>query len=306
MDVPRLADARLSFMLASILCFAAAVAPWLSDGGTVDMRLLSLALVGLFVERVAELYSRKPPPEEPAIPAPPEGSALLLSAVEMARRLRSRQLKSVDLVEAAIARVNKFNPKVNAIVRDRFAAARKEAQEADRLLDAAYADSKRKRLLGARENYEGKQCEEEEGGGVWWGLSQAGADTLSDHHTGQKALPPFLGVPMTVKEAFSLTGMPSVAGHIATRELRAARAGEDDVRNVDATVVRRMRAAGFIALGVTNTSELCMWFESDNPVCASFTRIFRHFELRVRHHHRQIKLEIEIGDGDRDRDRDRD
>jgi hypothetical protein len=34
----------------------------------------------------------------------------------------------------------------------------------------------------------------------------------------------------------------------------------------DAVAVARLRAAGFIPLGVTNVSELCMWYESNNRV----------------------------------------
>jgi fatty acid amide hydrolase 2 len=65
------------------------------------------------------------------------------------------------------------------------------------------------------------------------------------------------GVPCTIKEAFALTGMPQSSGMVARKALIA---GED------ATGVARLRAAGAIPLGVTNTSELCMWMESDNKV----------------------------------------
>lgn len=72
-----------------------------------------------------------------------------------------------------------------------------------------------------------------------------------------KALGPLHGVPFTVKEAFALTGMPQCAGLVARRDHRATG---------DATVVDRIRKAGAIPLGVTNTSELCMWMESNNRV----------------------------------------
>lgn len=70
-------------------------------------------------------------------------------------------------------------------------------------------------------------------------------------------LPPLHGVPCTIKESFSLTGMPNSAGLVARRQL---------IATTDATAVARLRAAGAIPLGVTNTSELCMWMESDNKV----------------------------------------
>ena len=68
---------------------------------------------------------------------------------------------------------------------------------------------------------------------------------------------PFHGVPCSIKECFALTGMPNSAGLYSRRERRAEQ---------DATAVARYRAAGAIPLGVTNTSELCMWMESDNRV----------------------------------------
>jgi len=68
-------------------------------------------------------------------------------------------------------------------------------------------------------------------------------------------IPPLLGVPCSIKEAFALEGMPNTAG-LASRLGRRA--------SEDATAVERLRAAGAIPLGVTNVSELCMWMETDN------------------------------------------
>jgi len=68
-------------------------------------------------------------------------------------------------------------------------------------------------------------------------------------------LPPFHGVPCTIKECFALTGMPHTAGLVARKHVRATS---------DATAVARVRSAGVIPLGVTNTSELCMWMETNN------------------------------------------
>lgn len=70
-------------------------------------------------------------------------------------------------------------------------------------------------------------------------------------------LPPFLGVPCTIKECFALTGMPQTSGLVARRGVIAAQ---------DATAVARIRQAGSIPLGVTNVSELCMWMETNNRV----------------------------------------
>jgi fatty acid amide hydrolase 2 len=70
-------------------------------------------------------------------------------------------------------------------------------------------------------------------------------------------LPPFHGVPCTIKECFALTGMPQSAGLVSRRAY---------VSRSDATTVARLRRAGAIPLGVTNTSEACMWMESNNYV----------------------------------------
>jgi fatty acid amide hydrolase 2 len=74
---------------------------------------------------------------------------------------------------------------------------------------------------------------------------------------GERDLPPFHGVPCTIKECFALTGMPNTAGLVAYR---------GPLADHDAVAVARLRAAGAIPLGVTNTSELCMWMESNNRV----------------------------------------
>ena len=74
---------------------------------------------------------------------------------------------------------------------------------------------------------------------------------------GAKPLPPFYGVPCTVKENFAVAGMPHTSGLVSRRGAPAT---------CDATAVARLRAAGFIVLGVTNLSELCMWYETNNKV----------------------------------------
>ena len=68
-------------------------------------------------------------------------------------------------------------------------------------------------------------------------------------------LPPLLGVPCTVKESIAVAGLPNSAGVVARRDV---------VATDSAPVVRRVRAAGAIVLGVTNTSELCLWVEAEN------------------------------------------
>jgi fatty acid amide hydrolase 2 len=73
--------------------------------------------------------------------------------------------------------------------------------------------------------------------------------------SGVGVLPPLFGVPCSIKECFALAGMPQSAGAVSRRSFRAS---------TDAPAVARLRAAGAIPIGVTNTSELCMWMESNN------------------------------------------
>ena len=137
---------------------------------------------------------------------------LTLSGVELARRIRAREVSSRAVVEAHIARIEAVNPILNAVVARRYDRARAEADAADATIAAA-------------------------GPGA--------------------TLPPYLGVPCTIKECFALDGMPQSSGLVARKDV---------IARDDATTVARMRAAGAIPLGVTNVSELCMWYESNNRV----------------------------------------
>ncbi len=68
---------------------------------------------------------------------------------------------------------------------------------------------------------------------------------------------PLAGVPFTTKEMASVEGMPVTAGSLGRR---------DAISHRDSTYVARLRAAGAIPLGVTNQSELGLWWESYNKV----------------------------------------
>ncbi len=71
------------------------------------------------------------------------------------------------------------------------------------------------------------------------------------------ALGPLHGVPLTIKCNIDFAGLPCPAGS----PLRA-----DYVPAVDAPLVARLRAAGAILLGNTNTPEFLMAWESDNQI----------------------------------------
>jgi fatty acid amide hydrolase 2 len=149
------------------------------------------------------------------------------SASELAHAIRTGELTSREVVEAHIAQARWLNPELNAIAADRFEAALAEADAAD----ARIGEWRGSRGAPARDG--DASARPRDGGG----------------------LPPFLGVPCTIKESFALAGMPNAAGLVHRADVRA---------ESDAPAVARLRAAGAIPIGVTNTSEATMWIESSN------------------------------------------
>lgn len=69
---------------------------------------------------------------------------------------------------------------------------------------------------------------------------------------------PLQGIPVTVKDSFDVSGLPTLCGSRFRVEHRAAR---------DATPVRRLRDAGAIVLGKTNCPEFLANYETDNHIC---------------------------------------
>lgn len=62
------------------------------------------------------------------------------SATFLARAVREQRVTSRELVDVHIARIEKVNPTIRALVRDRYAAARREADRADELSASAHRD----------------------------------------------------------------------------------------------------------------------------------------------------------------------
>lgn len=90
-------------------------------------------------------------------------------------------------------------------------------------------------------------------------VARAQADAADAEIAGvaRDLLPPLFGVPVTIKESLAVAGLPNTAGVVARRDIRP---------ESNATVVQRVLDAGAIVLGLTNTSEGCMWIETDNRV----------------------------------------
>jgi fatty acid amide hydrolase 2 len=68
---------------------------------------------------------------------------------------------------------------------------------------------------------------------------------------------PFLGVPISTKDCIQVKDMLNTSGLYSRRNYRATQ---------DAPVIAKMREAGAIPFCLTNVSELCMWYESNNLV----------------------------------------
>ncbi|KAM9477449.1 fatty-acid amide hydrolase 2-A-like [Clarias gariepinus] len=60
---------------------------------------------------------------------------LRVPAVQLARNIRRKQVTSVQVVQAYIDRIQEVNPLINALVKDRFAAALQEAAQVDKLIE---------------------------------------------------------------------------------------------------------------------------------------------------------------------------
>ena len=126
---------------------------------------------------------------------------LFMSATKLAELIRTKKLSAVEAVKINLARIERVNPKINAVV----------ALCAERALtEAAAADA---------------------------ALAQG---TL---------LGPLHGVPMTIKDSFDTQGVVSTAGTLGRKHY---------IPGTDATVVARLRAAGAILIGKSNTPEFTL------------------------------------------------
>ena len=131
-----------------------------------------------------------------------------MSATAQAALIRSGDLASEELVARYLERIERFNPKLNAVV-----ALADDARERAREADRARAEG---RPLGRLH-----------------------------------------GVPMTIKDCFDTAGVVSTWGTMGRK---------DFVPDADATVVARLKEAGAILLGKTNTPEFTLSFETHNNI----------------------------------------
>ena len=72
-----------------------------------------------------------------------------------------------------------------------------------------------------------------------------------------EAVGPLHGVPLTVKDTIATAGIRTTSG---------SRVRKDFIPTTDAAAVARLKAAGAIILGKTNTPEMAIPYETDNPI----------------------------------------
>jgi len=166
------------------------------------------ALAGALPDVAGAMANREPTnaastPEQLTEPAPsaPDitGDEICdLTAVDLASRIRRKQLSAREVMEAHLARIARVNPKINAIV----------TLVADRAMDDA-----RK---------------------------------ADEHQARGGRLGPLHGLPVAHKDVINTAGIRTTFGSPVYR---------DNVPTADAILVKRVRDAGAITLGKTNTPE---------------------------------------------------
>ena len=132
-----------------------------------------------------------------------------LDATTLVRRIKAREVGCRELLDHYLARVDRYNDDINAVVCLQVDKARQRADEADKALAA----------------------------GEDWG--------------------PLHGLPMTVKESYNLTGLPTTFGDAVNR---------DNIADNDAVACERLQGAGAVIFGKTNVPIHLADFQSYNEI----------------------------------------
>ncbi|RKQ29602.1 amidase [Oceanobacillus halophilus] len=136
-------------------------------------------------------------------------SIIDMDATSLAGSIKKGEISSSEAVKSYIEQINKFNPKINAMVENRFEQALVEAELIDK-------------------------------------------QSVPNHAKG-----PLYGVPISVKEAFNVTNMKTTGGLEHRQDL---------ISRHDADVITKLKDAGAIILGKTNTPTLCFSQETENKL----------------------------------------
>lgn len=132
-----------------------------------------------------------------------------LSATNLAKAIRQKQISPTEAVEAYLSRIQQLNPTLNAFV---------------------HVDAERARAA-----------------------ARSAEAALMRGEEGQ----PLLGVPLSIKSCIDVQGLRCEAG---------SRLRDGYVATADAPLVARLKAAGAIVIGNTNTPEILMAYHTDNDL----------------------------------------
>ena len=136
-----------------------------------------------------------------------------LPAHELARRIRRKELSSLELLDHYLDRIARLGGSTGGAINAVPVLDAERARARARAADAALARSEA------------------------WG--------------------PLHGLPMTVKESFNVSGLPTTYGHAAYAH---------NIASSDAVVVQRLQAAGAVIFGKTNVPAALADWQSFNPV----------------------------------------
>ena len=139
----------------------------------------------------------------------PDREICFLTATELSRLVRARELSAGEVLEAHLAQIDRLNPKVNAIVTLAADRARDQARAADRALAAG---------------------------------NEVG---------------PLHGLPIAHKDLVWTRGIRTTFGTLACKDFVPTR---------DALIVERLKQAGAVTIGKTNTPEFGAGSQTFNPV----------------------------------------
>ncbi|KAJ2945421.1 hypothetical protein O0L34_g232 [Tuta absoluta] len=115
-------------------------------------------LLDNFLDFIFSLYwerKKKPVPD-----LDKKYACLAESATNLAKKIRNKELKAEELMQALIQRIKQVNPIINALAEERFAEALDEARQVDKLIAAGLSDEEfsKKPFLGVP--FTTKECQE--------------------------------------------------------------------------------------------------------------------------------------------------
>ncbi|XP_033229533.1 fatty-acid amide hydrolase 2-B-like [Belonocnema kinseyi] len=94
--------------------------------------MILLKIISKILQPIYWHLNREQPPDLPPLKNP----LFFLSATELAKKIRNREISSEAVVEAFIERIKAVNPQLNAVIENRFEAAIRDARACDKKLEA--------------------------------------------------------------------------------------------------------------------------------------------------------------------------